>query len=443
VTAPSSADRENDNILTPRRLRTVVAVGWLLLGGFVVHAAWRGGITPHVRSFQLLFLCGTIGYFFLVWVLARIESEKVLGDWRWWLLGMLAFRVALIGTHPSDDAWRYTWEGRIQQAGFNPFAIAPDDESLRHLRDDQWHRINHPDYPAIYPPLAQMEFRLAACIHDSIHTIKAMHVLWDALTIVILALVLRHCGRPRHLAGIYGLCPLVVTAFAIEGHVDSLMLLFVALGLLAETRGRHQLAGVMIGLSIAAKLMSAVLLPWLLWRHRRAGAAALAVVVICYLPYLDAGGSVFHSLARFGQADMFFSLPGTLSLLSDDFMVSRLFLGAVLVVILVLLAMRHRDLQAYARAAMWSLIFLLPVVHYWYLTWIGLFQLVRPRMMWLAASVASLAYFEAEHIRITTGTWRMPVWCPVCFWCVLICGWIADNALKRRRHRREPFALEE
>lgn len=440
---PSNADRRNDNSLTPNRLRAVVVVGWLLLGGFVVHTAWRGGIAPHVRSFQLLFLGGTIGYFLVVWALTRIPNEKVLGDWRWWLLGMLALRLVLIGTHPSDDAWRYAWEGRVQQAGFNPFAVAPDDESLRHLRDDNWHRISHPDYPAIYPPLAQLEFRLAAVIYYSVYTVKALHVLWDILTIVILARVLRHRGRPRHLAAIYGLCPLVVTAFAIEGHVDSLMLLFVALGLLAETRGRHRLAGVMLGVSIAAKLMSAVLLPWLLWRHRRAGATAIVVIAICYLPYLDAGGSVFRSLVRFGNADMFFSLPGILSLLSDDFTVSPLFLCAVLAIILVLLAMRHRDLQGYARAAFWSLIFLLPVVHYWYLTWVVLFQLVRPRMMWLAASVATLAYFEAEHVRVTTGTWRMSDWCPVFFWCVLVCGWIADSAVKRRRNRREPSAVEE
>src|SRR6266480_1963277 len=52
-----------------------------------------------------------------------------------------------------DDFWRYQWEGKIQQAGFNPYVNAPDDPQLEAVRSgfEAWHKINHRDFRAIYP----------------------------------------------------------------------------------------------------------------------------------------------------------------------------------------------------------------------------------------------------------------------------------------------------
>ena len=61
---------------------------------------------------------------------------------------------------PGDDFWRYQWEGKIQQAGFNPYTHAPDAPALEALREEfpAWHRINHRHFRTIYPPGAELVF---------------------------------------------------------------------------------------------------------------------------------------------------------------------------------------------------------------------------------------------------------------------------------------------
>ena len=71
----------------------------------------------------------------------------------------------------------------MQKAGFNPYVYSPDAGELENLRDGNWSKINHPDYPAIYPPLAEVEFLFASAVYDSVYTTKALKAqraaLWD------------------------------------------------------------------------------------------------------------------------------------------------------------------------------------------------------------------------------------------------------------------------
>src|ERR1700745_2815447 len=48
------------------------------------------------------------------------------------LLSSVAFRVVLLPakTTPSDDVYRYQWDGRVQRGGLNPYVVAPDDPGL-------------------------------------------------------------------------------------------------------------------------------------------------------------------------------------------------------------------------------------------------------------------------------------------------------------------------
>lgn len=426
---------EADAPISQKYVRVAVGVGWMLTLGFVVHTAVRGGVGPHVRAFQLFYLFGCAGYLAIVHTISRVTTEALLGDWRCWLSGMFALRVVMIGAAPSDDVWRYAWEGRIQAAGFNPYRVAPNDESLSGLRDKGWEKINHPDYPAIYPPLAQIEFRLAASVYDPVRSIKVLHVLWDVLTVVVLARMLHRAGKVRHMAAVYGLCPLVLTAFGVEGHVDSLMVLLAMSALDAEQRGRSHLAGILLGLSMASKLMTLVILPWFLWRRTRSGLLALVVFASSYVPYLDAGASLLHSLTRFGSAGMFFSLPGTVSYLAGGFEVPSVFLFVLLCVMLVFFLTRCSSSVAYTGGAFGALICLLPTIHYWYFTWCMAFQVFRPRLPYLVATLALVVYFEAAQVRATTGDWIMPVWCPEVFWAALSLAWAGDTIAGQIKHR--------
>ena len=420
------------SLVSPWVLRGAIFFGWCLLFGFAIQVTRLGGIGPFVRSFQYAYLVGFAGYLLLIWAVTRSMDVRSLGSWHWWLVGIVVLRAVAIPTQPSDDAWRYVWEGRVQKAGFNPYAYTPDAPELVHLQDADWKKINHPDYPAIYPPLAQAEFLLASVMFDSVFTTKVLHVFWDILTIVLLGATLSRLGMRPHLASIYAFCPLVFTAFGVEGHVDSLMLMFAALCLWAEATGRSYLAGGALGLAIASKLMLAVLLPWFVFKKPRVALFPVAIIALCYAPYWDTEWSVFQSLSRFGTGAAFFSLSGTLAGILGTDAISPVILCATLLIILLTLAWRQVTLRDYALCASGALLLLLPIVHYWYLTWILLYQVFRPSYPWVAASLAMVVYFEAEHVRAVTGDWVMPTWCPILFWSVFLASWGMGKATMQR-----------
>src|SRR3977135_782038 len=43
---------------------------------------------------------------------------------------LIALRLVALPLAPGDDFWRYQWEGKIQRAGFHPYANAPDHPAL-------------------------------------------------------------------------------------------------------------------------------------------------------------------------------------------------------------------------------------------------------------------------------------------------------------------------
>ena len=76
-----------------------------------------------------------------------------------WVVAVL-LRLVALPLEPGDDFWRYQWEGKVQNAGFNPYVLAPNDEQLVPLRAEfpNWSQINHRDFSAIYPPGTELLF---------------------------------------------------------------------------------------------------------------------------------------------------------------------------------------------------------------------------------------------------------------------------------------------
>ena len=72
----------------------------------------------------------------------------------------LVLRALMFSSEPSlsDDYHRYLWDGRVQQAGINPYLHAPDDPALDAVPYPDRNLINHPDVRTIYPPLSELLF---------------------------------------------------------------------------------------------------------------------------------------------------------------------------------------------------------------------------------------------------------------------------------------------
>lgn len=422
LAAPLSEIRRPKLLSSPM----VLAAGWLMVGAFAIGLALMDDYRARVRLFQILWLLGFAGFAVLVVCAKHATQKRVSG---WWLVGFVALRLILIATPPSDDLHRYMWEAKVQRFGVNPYSVSPDSPELAELRrdDPNWQHINHKDYPAIYPPLAQMSFRVMSLLGDSVYIAKVVFLLLDIVVVLLLWRWLIESHVSPALAVVYAANPLVLVAFAADGHLDPLMLVWIAAGLLFAGRQRFYLLGCCVGLAISSKLVAVVLLPWLFVRHWRAGWVAIVVLAATYLPYLGAGADLFRSLTRFtAETSVLGLVHGPLEWMIGGVW-SRRLCAILLTVILAVLSARRLKLDAYACYAFASLVLLVPVLHFWYLSWLILVSCRRLRPWHVAFSASMVFYFEAERDRFLTGHWSMPAWVSAAILIIVILFIMADN----------------
>ena len=228
----------------------------------------------------------------------------------------VAVRLAAIAGPPttSDDLFRYSWDGRVQAAGIDPYQYTPGSTHLTPLREPWlWPeqrpcplayrplgctRINRSWVHTIYPPGAEAFFA-------AVYRLTGIGARWkpwqvaglvtDVGVVALLAAGLRRSGRDPRWAALYALCPAPVLEFVNNGHVDGLaILLSVAALVVAPRRRGDLLAGVLVGLATLVKLYPLLLVIPLAAaspdRRSRAlariGGAAAAVTALGYLPHV-------------------------------------------------------------------------------------------------------------------------------------------------------------
>lgn len=420
-----------------RHVQSSVVAGWTLIAAFCLVAASIDGAQQYARAFQLAYLAGFVGYFLVAFALWR-QPQRVPGSWPLWLAGFILLRLILIATEPSDDVNRYLWEGRIQLHGFNPFVLAPDDPDLFHLRDEHWAGINHPDYPTIYPPAAQLLFLVVAWMSSAPLAMKLLFAALDVATVLVLSRLAQRLGKPPQWSAIYAHCPLVLTAFAIEGHLDSAMLLALSVTAWAVVARRPAMAGIALGLAITAKIVAVILLAWFAWRMKKAAVIAILVVVVSYLPYASAGSSLFESLTRFGHESASFSIPALVSAAIEPLWTIRpavvaYGLAVLLGPIMLWRGFRDDDFCRFAAMAFGALLIALPTVHLWYLSWVIVFAPMYPLICFLAMACAAVGYFGVYDAPIADGVWIMPAWSAPLAWGTLVIAMALEYRFRRMR----------
>ena len=115
-------------------------------------------------------------------------------------------------------------------------------------------------------------------------------VLFEALGIWAIVQLLASFGLPRQRILIYAWHPLAVWEFAGSGHLDAMIIGFLALALLARHRNGEIATGLALACATLVKFFPGVLLPTLYkrWNWRLPLVFATAIVV-AYLPYLGVG----------------------------------------------------------------------------------------------------------------------------------------------------------
>ena len=374
-----------------------------------------------------------------------------------WGVAVLA-RVALLPVAPelSDDVYRYLWDGHVLSEGTNPYAYAPSDEALSTLRTP-WHdRINHPDVPTIYPPVAQLLFLAASAVGGG--TILAAKLLWLVFDLgcgfLLQQVAVRTGRRPARVLVWYLWSPLLVVETAWSAHFDAAGLFLMAALLWVATRpgppqpqrtsARAAVLGAVLALATLVKLAPAALLPPLL--RRRGGWAATAFVLACvalYVPFVGVGG--FLPGVGTGQvaaglrtyAEHWSANPGAFALIeaaAGDPLTARTLSVVVTLGVALYAAWRRFSLE---RSMLWIVgagLLLSPTVHPWYALWaLPAAALRSSRPFLLLSGLAFLGYWGlASHQ--AGGGWPQPTWTLVAIW-LPVWALLAAEAAKAARVR--------
>lgn len=232
--------------------RRAVVVFGVAAGASVALSAW---IAFHrailVARYAILV---ELGAWSLAWVVATVAAVRLPRRWAPGLVlgAALAVRLVALGGPPStsDDLFRYSWDGRVQAAGVDPYAEPPDSPALVRLREGWlWPdaagcaeirrppgctRINRPADRTIYPPVAEAWFAgvyRVAGVGTHHKGWQVAGLVTDMGVVALLTVALRRWGSDPRWAALYALCPAPVIEVVNNGHVDGLAVLLVVAAL--------------------------------------------------------------------------------------------------------------------------------------------------------------------------------------------------------------------
>ncbi len=385
---------------------------------------WRYASMP-VRFVETAVLCG-IAYFAATSFFAQLFTGRTVRIIFWSVAILL--RLVALPLLPGDDIWRYQWEGKIQNAGFNPYVLAPNDDRLAAVREEypEWSQINHRNFSAIYPPGTELIFAGLSRLGAGPLGYKLLFAVAD---LGVIALLLRLIGgRERYLdAAWYAWNPLVVYSFAGAAHFDSLMILPMLAGILcfvrsrAETESRMQwrwalLGAAAMGAAISIKLIPLLLLPvcaFALGRRAWALGLSLAIPALLSLPFGVPQVPIWQSLGKFVYVarvnDMFWWL------IEETFWPNphqkNFSYNVVIIVAVVLISFLF--IRNWRRGLLWAMgtaLILSPILHPWYITWILPLAAWRRVDSWQVLSVTVFAYYLFWNERLFLLPWHSEPW---------------------------------
>ena len=388
----------------------------LFILAFVGACAWLGIASLGSITVQPVVFVSLYTFAFLAYYLGAqhvIKRQQIRHALILIFLTGLLFRILAFGGAPSDDIYRYLWEGEVQRYGMNPYVYPPDAPELASLRNSTSYAslINHKSWTAIYPPVAMLWDRLFG---ESVLMLKASFLVAEGILLFFLwrLLILREVPPERIL--IYWWNPLPIFAFSLEGHHDAIALAFLIMALYGLVKTRSQAVTVIAWTAaVLSKGFAIVAWPVLATRIKPSmWLWSLFFSGIVVLPFLDAGPALWQSLAQFGGESHYNdSLHAVFSLAVQSVGVSNplwsRFLSLVAglgIFMWVMLRVRPDPLLRTAWL-MGGLLLVLPTVHQWYFISVLPFLCFFPWPGWILLTGTSILPFLAQLEIFHTGEW--------------------------------------
>jgi hypothetical protein len=394
-------------------LLAVVAV--VALEAVFAAMARLGDLSIHIPEFMALALGAGALYCIALYALEHSRDRRVV---LWLILaGGLAFRMTLFPQPPSlsTDLYRYRWDGRVQSAGWNPYAVAPVNPRLTPLRDYGWTVMPVPEIPTMYPPLAELVYRATWRLLPDPVWFKLPFSLADLAVAAMLAGWIRSTGGRNYQVAIYAWNPLVVVEFASSGHNDALAIAGVVATLIIIRR-TPALSTLSLTAGALCKAFPAVLLPLALvragWPGRvrgwlaAGGCAALATA--CAWPYRH-GWREFVGMLHAYQIifrNYHSSIYPVLLWLSGSHEVAAGIGEGVVLGLALWLAVRQTDPTRAAFLLIGTVLLFAPNGYSWYFTWIVPLLCFYASPAWLLLTILEFLSYKIFIDYRALGVWH-------------------------------------
>jgi alpha-1,6-mannosyltransferase len=417
-----------------------VCCGGALLESLYARMHHLNDLKLHVIEFIVLALAAGVVYLIALYLCEHSSSTRV--SYFLLIAAAILFRLTLFPLEASlsDDIHRYRWDGRIQNHGWNPYAVNGRDPRLASLRDEHWRAMPGPEMPSIYPPAAQLVYRVTDKLLPGPTGFKAPLALADLLILLLLARHFRSADDRTFRLAVYAWNPLVIVEFAGSGHNDALALAAVVTALLIIRR-HPALSTIALTAAALVKVFPAVLLPlWMRragWPRTREGwlAALLAGATGALLlaPYwrglamLRANLTYYEATWRNYHA----SLYTVISWLTGNPRIAAWAGVAAAWGLALWLAARRAEPERAGFLLFGTILLFAPNGYSWYFTWMAPFLCFFPNPAWLLLTVLQFLSYNVLIDYGINGRWHFDplmqwlVYAP--FYAVLIGKFLSDR----------------
>jgi hypothetical protein len=398
-------------------------------------------LSIHIPAFIALALGAGVLYLIALYALEHTPENGIV----LWLvlLGGLAFRLTLFPYPPSlsSDVHRYRWDGHVQNAGWNPYAVAPTDPRLAPLRDSGWYVMPVPEIQTMYPPLSELIFRATWRALPGPVGFKLPFLLADLAVAAMLAGWIRSAGGRNYQVAIYAWNPLVVVEFASSGHNDALAIAAVVATLLIIRRF-PAMSTLTLTAGALAKAFPATLLPLALvragWPSKLRGwfalASCAALTAVCVWPYRS-GWRGFLQMLKYYQVifrNYHSSIYPALLWLTGSHDIAGGIAEGVVLGLALWLAVRRYDPTRAAFLLLGTVLLFAPNGYPWYFTWIVPLLCFFPSPAWLLLTMLQFLSYKIFINYRAYGDWHFdPFFQWLCYGPFY--GLLAWEFLRRKR----------
>ncbi|GAB4333600.1 MAG: hypothetical protein OHK0038_09840 [Flammeovirgaceae bacterium] len=203
----------------------------------------------------------------------------------------------------SDDYFRYLWDGSLISNGINPFLEPPvyyfqEVNRLKGIDTSLYSNLNSPQYYSVYPPICQLVFWAAASVGKTgnwfvnILIIRFFIISIESIGLFYLSKLLKKLKKPSSWIFWYVLNPLIIIELTGNLHFEGVMLGFLVIALYFLSKGNHYQSTVFFAFSVCTKLLSLIILPFIIKKlGSRKGTKYVFLVIffslLIFIPFLS------------------------------------------------------------------------------------------------------------------------------------------------------------